>query len=130
MARGYDQATLVGIIGDEETVTGFLLTGIGERNVKGETNFFIVDSHTTQSDIEDAFNRLINRPDIAVLLINQHIAEKDIRHLVNTHEAIIPTILEIPSKDHPYSAEKDFIMQKAARQLFGVDKADNFFDEI
>lgn len=70
MARGYDQATLVGIIGDEETVTGFLLTGIGERNVKGETNFFIVDSHTTQSDIEDAFNRLINRPDIAVLLIN------------------------------------------------------------
>jgi V-type H+-transporting ATPase subunit F len=26
---------LVAIIGDEDTVTGFLLAGIGERNVKG-----------------------------------------------------------------------------------------------
>jgi V-type H+-transporting ATPase subunit F len=50
---------LIGIIGDEETVTGFLLTGIGERNIKGETNFFIVDEHTTAQEIEDAFVRLI-----------------------------------------------------------------------
>ena len=28
----------------QDTVTGFLLTGIGERNSKGETNFLIVDS--------------------------------------------------------------------------------------
>jgi hypothetical protein len=47
-----------------------LLTGIGERNIKGETNFFIVDEHTTQQEIEDAFTRLISRPDIAVMLIN------------------------------------------------------------
>lgn len=26
---------LVAVVGDEDTVTGFLLTGIGERNVKG-----------------------------------------------------------------------------------------------
>lgn len=37
---------LISIIGDEDTVTGMLLTGIGERNVKGETNFFIIDSST------------------------------------------------------------------------------------
>ncbi len=35
---------LVSIIGDEDTVTGMLLTGIGERNSKGETNFFKVNS--------------------------------------------------------------------------------------
>lgn len=34
---------LVAIIGDEDTVTGFLLAGIGERNAKGETNYLIVD---------------------------------------------------------------------------------------
>jgi V-type H+-transporting ATPase subunit F len=102
--RVSESQQLIGIIGDEETVTGFLLTGIGERNIKGETNFFIVDEHTTAQEIEDAFVRLIQRPDIAVLLINQHIADAEIRHLVNNHDAIIPTILEIPSKDHPYSA--------------------------
>lgn len=27
----------------KDTVTGFLLTGIGERNIRGETNYLIVD---------------------------------------------------------------------------------------
>ena len=36
--------SIISVIGDEDTVTGFLLTGIGERNIKGETNFLIVDS--------------------------------------------------------------------------------------
>lgn len=39
-----EKTMLVGIIGDEDTVTGMLLTGIGERNVKGETNFFVIDA--------------------------------------------------------------------------------------
>lgn len=39
-----DKTMLVGCIGDEDTVTGMLLTGIGERNTKGETNFFMIDS--------------------------------------------------------------------------------------
>ena len=50
--RKAEGTTLVAIIGDEvfnlfrfqDTVTGFLLTGIGERNVKGETNYLVVDS--------------------------------------------------------------------------------------
>jgi vacuolar-type H+-ATPase subunit F/Vma7 len=33
---------LVAVMGDEATVTGFLLTGIGERNRKGEANYMIV----------------------------------------------------------------------------------------
>ena len=36
--------SIVSIIGDEDTVTGFLLAGVGERSVKGETNFLIVTS--------------------------------------------------------------------------------------
>jgi V-type H+-transporting ATPase subunit F len=45
MAKNIKEKTmLIGIIGDEDTVTGMLLTGIGERNVKGETNFFTIDA--------------------------------------------------------------------------------------
>lgn len=36
-------STLVAVIGDEDTVTGFLLAGVGERNSKGESNFLVVD---------------------------------------------------------------------------------------
>lgn len=38
--------SIIAVIGDEDTVTGFLLTGIGERNIKGETNFLVVESST------------------------------------------------------------------------------------
>ena len=37
------------VIGDEPTVTGFLLTKMGERNKKGEANFLIVTKDTTLS---------------------------------------------------------------------------------
>ena len=33
----------IAVIGDEPTVTGFLLAGIGERHSKYGTNFLIVD---------------------------------------------------------------------------------------
>lgn len=125
--RASDQRSLIAIIGDEDTITGFLLTGIAERNHKGETNFYVVDNSTPQSAIEEAFQRFITRPDIAILLINQHIAEKEVRHLINNYHEVMPTILEIPSKDTPYDPDKDTILQLAARKLFGSDKASNIF---
>ena len=36
----------IAVIGDEPTVTGFLLAGIGERHAKYGTNFLIVDKGT------------------------------------------------------------------------------------
>jgi V-type H+-transporting ATPase subunit F len=33
----------VAIIGDEDTVTGFLLAGIGHRDQKNASNFLVVD---------------------------------------------------------------------------------------
>ena len=38
---------LVAAIADTTTMTGFLLTGMGERNHKGQTNFLVVDKETT-----------------------------------------------------------------------------------
>lgn len=73
-------STLVSIIGDEDTVTGFLLTGIGERNNKGESNFLVVDDskfglmvETTKEEIETTFKRFTESPNISVILINQHV---------------------------------------------------------
>ena len=42
--RKGEGTSIIAVIGDEDTVTGFLLTGIGERNIKGETNFLVVEA--------------------------------------------------------------------------------------
>ncbi len=61
---------LVAAMGDEPTVTGFLLTGIGERNKKGEANFLIVTKETAVSQIESTFKKLTERDDIGIILIS------------------------------------------------------------
>ena len=114
---------LLAIIGDEETVTGFLLAGIGERS-ENSTNFLIVNSTTEKAEIEDFFKSLVARKDIGIILISQHVADI-IREALDAYDEIIPTVLEIPSKNHPYSIEKDSIMQRALRQLYGQNIPDD-----
>lgn len=113
----------IAVIGDEPTVTGLLLTGMGERNKKGETNYLIVTKDTTLSQIETAFKTYIERDDVGIVLISQNVAEM-IRNLIAEYTGIVPTVLEIPSKDHPYEADKDSILIKAARILYGGDAAE------
>ena len=113
---------LLGIIADEETVTGFLLAGIGERS-ETSTNFLKVNSKTNNDQIEEFFHTLATRKDIGIILISQDVADR-IRDTLDAYNEIIPTVLEIPSKQHPYSIEKDSIMQKALRQLYGQNIPD------
>ncbi|CAG8136622.1 unnamed protein product [Penicillium salamii] len=108
------------VIGDEDSVTGLLLAGIGHVSdgPDADKNFLVVDSTTETSTIEERFQRFTqDRKDIAVLLINQHVAER-IRHKVDAFTDPFPAILEIPSKDHPYDPEKDSVL-KRVRRLFG-----------
>ena len=51
---------LIGIIGDEETVTGFLLAGIGQRR-DNVTNFLKVTTETDKSTIQEFFESLVSR---------------------------------------------------------------------
>jgi V-type H+-transporting ATPase subunit F len=97
-------------LGWQDTVTGFLLAGVGHRNAKG-SNFLIVKQDTQLPQIEDAFHTLSQRDDVGIILINQHIAN-GIRHVLKDYNATIPTVLEIPSKEHPYDPEQDYIMQR------------------
>lgn len=112
---------LIGLIGDEDTCVGFLLGGIGDSNKTKIPilNFFVVNKNTSVQDIEEAFKALIKRGDIDIILINQDIAEM-IRHVIDTHKLPIPAVLEIPSKDHPYDANKDSIMRRA-KGLFSAE---------
>mmetsp|Transcript_19118 Transcript_19118/g.32488 ORF Transcript_19118/g.32488 Transcript_19118/m.32488 type:complete len:124 (+) Transcript_19118:26-397(+) len=107
-------ALLTAIIGDEDTVTGLLLGGAG--NVEGKnSNFLLVRNETPVPEIRKAFMEFTQkRTDIGIVVINQHIANI-IRSDLDDYDKMIPTILEIPSKDHPYNPAKDFIMNKVAR---------------
>ena len=111
---------MVSIIGDEPTVTGFLLTGVGERNKKGEANFLIVTKDTSASQIETFLKKQLERDDVGIVLISQNVAEI-VRNIIAEHQEVIPTIMEIPSKDTPYEPEKDTILSRAARILFGAE---------
>ncbi|PSR80759.1 hypothetical protein PHLCEN_2v6675 [Hermanssonia centrifuga] len=100
MTTAFKDRNLLAVIGDEDTITGLLLAGIGHVE-HGKKNFLVVDSKTQVSTIEGAFQEYTERKDIAILLINQHVAEK-IRPTVDKYQKAFPALLEIPSKDHPY----------------------------
>jgi V-type H+-transporting ATPase subunit F len=114
--RPLETGYYVAVIGDEDTVTGFLLTGIGQMEQDGTSNFLVVRQKTTREEIERAFNAFTDRDDIAILLINQHVAN-EIRGLLEKFDKPLPAILEIPSKDHPYKPEDDTIYKRVSALL-------------
>ncbi|CAI4216949.1 unnamed protein product [Parascedosporium putredinis] len=100
----------IAVIGDEDSVTGLLLAGIGHVTA-GPTpkrNFLVVDGKTETKKIEDAFEdftKIANR----------------IRHLIENHKAAFPSVIEIPSKDHPYDPAKDSLMTRV-QSLMGAER--------
>merc|ERR1712129_387527 len=89
--------------------------GIGHVDGQGKKNFMIVDSKTWARDIEEMFHDLTNRKEICMVLITQGIA--NIRLTVDAYGAsgkVVPTVLEIPSKEHPYDPQQDNIMRRVA----------------
>lgn len=136
-ASAYRDRQFLAVIGDEvwtsgldcsrirliflkDSVTGLLLAGVGHvtEPPDSQRNFLVVDQKTETAAIEQAFDRFTQeRKDIAIVLINQHIADR-IRHKVDTYTAAFPSLLEIPAKDHPYDPEKDSVL-KRVRRLFG-----------
>ena len=62
----------IAIIGDEDTVTGFLLAGVGDTS-QASSNFLTVTKATVRSQIEDAFKNFTSSKNIGIVLINQHV---------------------------------------------------------
>jgi len=115
-ADGY----LFTMIADEDTITGFLLSGIGNVDATRKGNFLVVDPKTTKQQIKAAFEDFISREDVGVVLISQTVAD-DIRYLLDDYDQLRPSILEIPSKGHPYDPIKDSMMQRIRRLLGRAD---------
>ncbi|KAG9681040.1 vacuolar ATP synthase, partial [Aureobasidium melanogenum] len=116
----YKDRQFLAVIGDEDSVTGVLLAGVGHVTdpPDSQKNYLVVDHKTETHAIEQAFDSFTQeRKDIAILLMNQHIADK-IRSRVDSYTQAFPSLLEIPSKDHPYDPEKDSVM-KRVKKLFG-----------
>ncbi|XP_009776814.1 V-type proton ATPase subunit F isoform X2 [Nicotiana tabacum] len=111
-------SALIAMIADEDTITGFLLAGVGNVDLRRKTNYLIVDS-TTVKQIEDAFKEFTTREDIAIVLISQYVANM-IRFLVDSYNKPIPAILEIPSKDHPYDPAHDSVLSRV-KYLFSTE---------
>lgn len=120
MAKKYrsGEERLVGIIGDDDTVTGFLLAGVGDAKPKKKTgpNYFVVDKTTPVAEIEAAFRGMASRSDIGMILVCQHIAN-DIRFAIDAHTEALPCVLEIPSKQIPFDESKDPVLSKLNRFL-------------
>ena len=47
------KSLLGAVVADESTVTGFLLTGIGQRGKNGEQNYMICNKDTTDQQLEE-----------------------------------------------------------------------------
>ena len=78
-------------------------------------------SETPVDRIEAAFREFAARPDVAVILVTQPVAE-EIRPAIAAHVAAVPAVLEIPSKDMPYQPEKDAVLARV-RHLLGGESA-------
>ncbi|KYO19814.1 V-type proton ATPase subunit F [Alligator mississippiensis] len=111
---------LLAVLGDEDTVTGFLLGGVGELDKHRKPNFLVVEKETSITEIEETFRSFLSRDDIGIILINQFIAEL-IRHAIDAHTRSLPAVLEIPSKEHPYDATKDSILRRAKGMFTAED---------
>ncbi|KAK8961591.1 V-type proton ATPase subunit F [Platanthera guangdongensis] len=119
----------------QDTVTGFLLAGVGNVDLRRNTNYLIVDStnllcfsillsffssiKTTVKAIEEAFKEFTTKDDIAIVLISQYVANM-IRFLVDSYNKPVPAILEIPSKDHPYDPAHDSVLSRV-KYLFSAE---------
>ncbi|KAK2982681.1 hypothetical protein RJ640_010847 [Escallonia rubra] len=112
-------SALIAMIAGEDTITGFLLAGVGNVDLRRKTNYLIVDSKTTIKQIEDTFKEFTAREDIAIVLISQCVANM-IRFLVDSYNKPVPAILEIPSKDHPYDPAHDSVLSRV-KYLFSAE---------
>ncbi|KAI7372093.1 hypothetical protein KC354_g51 [Hortaea werneckii] len=73
--QAYKDRQFLAVIGDEDSVTGILLAGVGHVTdpPDSQKNYLVVDHKTETSTIEGAFDQFTKeRKDIAIVLINQH----------------------------------------------------------
>lgn len=85
------------VIGDQDTVLGFSLAGVEGVSV------------SSAQEIESAFNNVIEKSDIGIVVITERCAKKIRQQIDNylfTNE--FPLIVEIPDREGPDLERRDF----------------------
>ena len=125
----------------QDTVTGFLLAGVGQRDAKG-SNFLVVDAseratlrrppspavpqpglpsaETTRDALEQTFTGFVERGDAGLIIINQPIADQ-IRAVITAHTASVPMVLEIPAAGGKGLDPKRDPLMRRVMQLLGEE---------
>ena len=123
---------LMSVLADEPTVTGFLLTGMGQRDANGKSNYFMSNKETTDEELENAFQGYIADNKMGIVFIAQNLAER-IRDKINEHnkdeDTILPVVMEIPSKESGYDPEKDTMLKQACLRIGGEAKLAQIVEE-
>nr|XP_032658071.1 V-type proton ATPase subunit F [Chelonoidis abingdonii] len=97
---------LIAVLGDEDTVTGFLLGGVGELNKHRKPNFLVVEKDTSLTEIEETFRSLPwHREGTSrhISVINQFIRGSDSARAGRAPPSRAPPCWR-SSKEHPYDA--------------------------
>lgn len=101
---------------DETISSSTTVSHSREGLIRTHSLSFLIE--TSIEAIEEVFRDLTTRKDMAILLISQQVANR-IRHLIEGYTEMFPTILEIPSKDHPWDPEQDTVLRKVNRLFSG-----------
>lgn len=91
-----DERTRIGIIGDEETLTGFLIAGV--ESVHDNPNLAQVTPNTGEDDLKRIFYSLTARKDLAIILVCDFAAEK-LKEEIDAYNEVVPAVLVIASKN-------------------------------
>lgn len=89
---------LIAIIADDETLSGFALTGIPLS--RDAPNFISVSKETTEEELEKHVEKLASRSDVAIVFVADFVYSKA-RDCIQNYRQNLPCFLRIPSKLGP-----------------------------
>ncbi len=100
--------TRIVAVTDEQTAIGLRLTGISEAIA------------ATPSNAETLLRGFAADPEVAVIIVTEHIAEANFELIQRLTRETFPIVVEIPDKDGPITRLKDPI-RELVLQAVGVD---------
>merc|ERR1711998_746883 len=100
----------------QDTCAGFLLSGIGDIERGKGSNYMKVEGTTETPQIEAKFEELSSRDDVAIIVINQWIADR-IDSKIRDYNQLMPTVVLVPSKDKPYDPNTDPVFNRIQRMM-------------
>lgn len=96
----YKDKKLIALIADEETITGFMFTGL-ECLKDEKSNFYTVTPTTSDEELNRIFDVATKREDVAIVFISDFVYKR-IGDRIRAYKKMLPSLMEVPSQfEHP-----------------------------